>query len=119
MSSDYEDVSDTEKTVLRTYHVTVKENATGNEFEDTQSVKFGEKEPVEIGTEEMTTVILEGKRKWIMVQSTPEITGRYAMNSNQMIENMYYASADGEIVRAEDVFTLQQGTAYQFLIQLT
>ena len=34
----------------------------------------------------MTTVILEGKKKWAVVRSTPEITGRYAMNSDRLIK---------------------------------
>ena len=53
-----------------------------------------------------------------MVQSSPEITGRYAMNRNKMIENIYYASDDGEIISAEDAFRLQQGMTYKFLIKL-
>lgn len=118
VSVNYEDASETESTIRRTYHVTVKELSTGKEFDAAQSVTFGEEEPVEIKTEEMTTVILGGKKKWIMVRSTPKITGRYAMSSNQMIKTVYYASDDGEIVSAEDAFTLQEGVTYKFLIEL-
>ena len=117
LSVDYED-SDTDGMIRRTYHATISEDSTGKIFEDTQYVDFGKRDPIEIKTEEMTSVILEGKKKWIMVQSTPEITGRYAMNSNKMIENIYYASDDGEIISAEDAFRLQQGMTYKFLIKL-
>lgn len=117
LSVDYED-TDTNGMIRRTYHATISEDSTGKIFEDTQYVDFGKRDPIEIKTEEMTSVILEGKKKWIMVQSTPEITGRYAMNSNKMIENIYYASDDGEIISAEDAFRLQQGMTYKFLIKL-
>ena len=117
LSVDYED-TDTDGMIRRTYHATILEDSTGKIFEDTQYVDFGKRDPIEIKTEEMTSVILEGKKKWIMVQSTPEITGRYAMNSNKMIENIYYASDDGEIISAEDAFRLQQGMTYKFLIKL-
>ena len=117
LSVDYED-TDTDGMIRRTYHATILEDSTGEIFEDTQYVDFGKRDPIEIKTEEMTSVILEGKKKWIMVQSTPEITGRYAMNSNKMIENIYYASDDGEIISAEDAFRLQQGMTYKFLIKL-
>ena len=117
LSVDYED-TDTDGMIRRTYHATISEDSTGKIFEDTQYVDFGKRDPIEIKTEEMTSVILEGKKKWIMVQSTPEITGRYAMNSNKMIENIYYASDDGEIISAEDAFRLQQGMTYKFLIKL-
>ena len=79
---------------------------------------MGKEEPVEIKTEEMTSVILEGKKKWIVVQSTPAVSGRYAMNSNKLIKNIYYISEEGEVVCAEDVFQLQEGVTYQFLIEL-
>ena len=62
--------------------------------------------------------ILEGKKKWAVVRSTPEITGRYAMNSDRLIKKMYYASEDGEVVCAEKAFELQAGITYQFLISL-
>ena len=88
-------------------------------FEDTQYIDFGKREPVEIKTEEMTTVILEGRKKWIMVQSVPSVTGRYAMNSDKNIEEIYYAAEGGEVVCAEDILKLQRGISYQFLIKLS
>ena len=118
LSVHYEDAKQDEGTIRRIYYATVEEHSTGNQFEDTQYTDLGKEEPVEIKTEEMTSVILEGKKKWIIVQSTPTITGRYAMNSNKMIENIYYVSDDGQVVCAEDAFQLQEGRTYQFLIEL-
>lgn len=118
LSVDYTDESDSSETVCRTYHAVVKDISTGESFEDTQSIEFGKKDPTEIKTEEMTTVILEGKKKWVMVQSVPNITGRYAMNSNTIIDKIYYAFDDNEVVCAEDAFDLQQGVMYKFLIKL-
>lgn len=117
LSVEYEDTSDADEMVRRTYHAVLKEYSTGNVFEDTQYIDFGTRDPVEIKTEEMTTVILEGRKKWIMVQSVPSVTGRYAMNSDKSIEEIYYVADDGEVVRAEDILKLQQGISYQFLIK--
>ena len=118
VSVDYEDVSNADGSVHRTYHAVVKEMENGKEFEDSSSIDIGIKAPAEIKTEEMTTVILEGKKKWAVVRSTPEITGRYAMNSDRLIKKMYYASEGGEAVCAEKAFELQAGITYQFLISL-
>lgn len=119
LSVEYEDTGDADEMVRRTYHAVLKEYSTRNVFEDTQYIDFGKREPVEIKTEEMTTVILEGKKKWIMVQSVPSVTGRYAMNSDKSIEEIYYAADGGEVVCAEDILKLQQGISYQFLIKLS
>ena len=119
LSVEYEDTKDADEMVRRTYHAVLKEYSTGNVFEDTQYIDFGKREPVEIKTEEMTTVILEGRKKWIMVQSVPSVTGRYAMNSDKSIEEIYYAADGGEVVCAEDILKLQQGISYQFLIKLS
>ena len=118
LSVHYEDVKEDEGTIQRIYYAAVEEHSTGNQFEDTQYAELGKEEPVEIKTEEMTSVILEGKKKWIVVQSTPAVTGRYAMNSDKLIKNIYYISEEGEVVHAEDAFQLQEGITYQFLIEL-
>lgn len=118
LSVHYEDVKEDEGTIQRIYYATVEEHSTGKQFEDTQYAELGKEEPVEIKTEEMTSVILEGKKKWIVVQSTPAVTGRYAMNSDKLIKNIYYISEEGEAVHAEDAFQLQEGVTYQFLIEL-
>ena len=118
LSVHYEDVKEDEGTIQRIYYAAVEEHSTGKQFEDTQYAELGKEEPVEIKTEEMTSVILEGKKKWIVVQSTPAVTGRYAMNSDKQIKNIYYISEEGEAVHAEDAFQLQEGVTYQFLIEL-
>lgn len=118
LSVHYEDVKEDEGTIHRIYYAAVEEHSTGKQFEDTQYAELGKEEPVEIKTEEMTSVILEGKKKWIVVQSTPAVTGRYAMNSDKLIKNIYYISEEGEAVHAEDAFQLQEGVTYQFLIEL-
>lgn len=118
LSVDYEDTEESAGTIGRTYHATVMEQSTGKKFEDHQYIELGKEDPVEIKTEEMTSVILEGKKKWVIVQSTPDITGRYAMNSDKLIESIYYVSDAGEVTCAEDAFQLQEGTTYQFLIKL-
>lgn len=117
-SAEHADEEDAEGTVRRTYHVVVKELATGAVFEDTESVEIGRKDPVEIKTEDMTTVMLEGRKKWMMVQSVPDVSGRYAMNCDKGIEKIYYVSDDGDLNCAEDSFQLQAGEKYTFLIKL-
>ena len=117
-SAEHADEEDAEGTVRRTYHVVVKELATGAVFEDTESVEIGRKDPVEIKTEDMTTVMLEGRKKWMMVQSVPDVSGRYAMNCDKGFEKIYYVSDDGDLTCAEDSFQLQAGEKYTFLIKL-
>ena len=117
-SAEHADEEDAEGTVRRPYHVVVKELATGAVFEDTESVEIGRKDPVEIKTEDMTTVMLEGRKKWMMVQSVPDVSGRYAMNCDKGIEKIYYVSDDGDLTCAEDSFQLQAGEKYTFLIKL-
>ena len=117
-SAEHADEEDAEGTVRRTYHVVVKELATGAVFEDTESVEIGRKDPVEIKTEDMTTVMLEGRKKWMMVQSVPDVSGRYAMNCDKGIEKIYYVSDDGDLTCAEDSFQLQAGEKHTFLIKL-
>lgn len=117
-SAEHADEEDAEGTVRRTYHVVVKELATGAVFEDTESVEIGRKDPVEIKTEDMTTIMLEGRKKWMMVQSVPDVSGRYAMNCDKGIEKIYYVSDDGDLTCAEDSFQLQAGEKYTFLIKL-
>lgn len=121
VSVNYTDEKDEAGAVTRTYHAAVTEHASGRTFEAAGSITFGVREPVEIRTEEMTTVALEGKRKWAMVQSVPAVTGRYALNSDQAVECMYYMAedGDGEVIRAEDAFRLQAGVTYRFLIKLS
>ena len=118
LSVHYEDVKEDEGTIQRIYYAAIEEHSTGKQFEDTQYAELGKEEPVEIKTEEMTSVILERKKKWIVVQSTPAVSGRYTMNSNKLIKNIYYISEEGEVVCAEDAFQLQEGVTYQFLIEL-
>lgn len=113
----YQDDDAQEDMLCRTYHAVLTDNATGKTFEDTQSITFGKKDPIEIKTTEMTSVIVKGT-KWIMVQSVPTISGRYAMNSDKPIEAMYYAAEDGEVIWAEDAFELQEDVTYRFLIKL-
>ncbi len=116
-SIEHEDETKEEGIITRTYRVRVIELSTGNTYEATQSVDFGKEEPVSIKTEEMTTVIVEGN-KWVMVQSTPSITGIYSMNSSKLIDCMYYASDNKAVVCADDTFKLEEGVTYQFLIKL-
>ena len=120
LSVEYEDETDTEDTdaVRRTYHATVKETATGKEYEDTQNVIFGSQSPSGIKTTEITTLTLEKEKKWLVVQSTPDVTGRYILNSDKVIKNIYYATEPGEVVCTEDILNLQQGLSYTFLIVL-
>ena len=120
LSVEYEDETDTEDTdaVRRIYHATVKETATGKEYEDTQNVIFGSQPPSEIKTTEITTLTLDKEKKWLVVQSTPDVTGRYILNSDKVIKNIYYATEPGEVVCTEDILNLQQGLLYTFLIVL-
>ncbi len=117
-SASFEDASDTEGIVHRTYHITVKDNSTGMVYNADGSIDFGKNDPLEIKTEEMTSVILENQKKWVMVQSVPGITGRYAMNCDKEIATIYYGADGEEAVCAENNFELQQGTTYNFFIKL-
>ena len=117
-SASFEDTSDTEGIVHRTYHITVKDNSTGMVYNADESIDFGKNDPIEIKTEEMTSVILEKQKKWIMVRSVPGITGRYAMNCDKAIAAIYYAADGEEAVCAENNFELQQGITYNFLIKM-
>ena len=117
-SASFEDASDTEGIVHRTYHITVKDNSTGMVYNADESIDFGKNDPIEIKTEEMTSVILEKQKKWIMVRSVPGITGRYAMNCDKAIAAIYYAADGEEAVCAENNFELQQGITYNFLIKM-
>lgn len=120
LSVEYEDETDTGDTdaVHRTYHATVKETATGKEYEDTQNVILGSQPPSEIKTTEITTLTLEKEKKWLVVQSTPDVTGRYILNSDKVIKNIYYTTESGEVVCTEDILNLQRGLLYTFLIVL-
>lgn len=40
------------------------------------------------------------------------------LNSSKMVESIYYAPDDGEIVCTEDILNLHQGIPYNFLIKL-
>ena len=117
LTVNYQDDDTQEDMLCRTYHAVLTDNTTGKKFEDTQSITFGKRDPVEIKTTEMTSVIVKGT-KWIMVQSVPTISGRYAMNSDKPIEAMYYAAEDEEVICAEDAFELQEDVTYRFLIKL-
>ena len=117
-SASFEDTSDTEGIVHRTYHITVKDNSTGMVYNADESIDFGKNDPIEIKTEEMASVILKNQKKWVMVRSVPGITGRYAMNCDKAIAAIYYAADGEEAVCAENNFELQQGITYNFLIKL-
>lgn len=62
LSVHYEDVKEDEGTIQRIYYAAIEEHSTGKQFEDTQYAELGKEEPVEIKTEEMTSVILERKK---------------------------------------------------------
>ena len=117
VSVEQEDETDTEGAIHRTYHAIVKETSTGREFEDTQEIVFEENPSSEIKADEMTTLALEG-RKWLILQSTPEVTGRYALNSDKTIKNIYYVSEEGEVNSTENELNLQAGITYQLLVIL-
>ena len=88
----YEDSKDEEQNIHKICHAVVKEVSTGKEFEDTQEIILGRAAPDEISTEAMTTLILQGKKKWLIVQSTPSVSGSYALNSDRTINNIWYKS---------------------------
>ena len=114
----YEDSKDEEQHTHKICHAVVKEASTGKEFEDTQEIILGRTAPDEIGTEEMTTLMLQAEKKWLIVQSAPDISGTYALNSDKTIKNICYAATDGEVICTEDILKLQKGMTYQFLITL-
>ena len=112
----YEDSKDEEQNIHKICHAVVKEVSTGKEFEDTQEIILGRTAPDEISTEEMTTLMLQAKKKWLIVQSAPDISGTYALNSDKAIKNICYAAENGEVICTQDVLKLQKDTMYQFLI---
>lgn len=105
-----------EQNIHEICHAVVKEASTGKEFEDTQEIILGRTAPDEISTEEMTTLMLQAKKKWLIVQSAPDISGTYALNSDKTIKNICYAAENGEVICTQDVLKLQKDTMYQFLI---
>lgn len=114
----YEDSKDEEQNTHKICHAVVKEASTGKEFADTQEIVLGKAAPDEIRTEEMTTLMLQGKKKWLVVQSVPSVSGSYALNSDKTIKNICYAAENGEVICTQDVLKLQKDTTYQFLIIL-
>ena len=60
---------DEEQNIHKICHAVVKEVSTGKEFEDTQEIILGRAAPDEISTEAMTTLILQGKKKWLIIDS--------------------------------------------------
>ena len=114
----YEDSKDEEQNIHKICHAVVKEASTGKEFADTQEIVLGKVAPDEIRTEEMSTLMLQGKKKWLIVQSVPGVSGSYALNSDKTIKNICYAAENGEVICTQDVLKLQKDTTYQLLIIL-
>lgn len=74
----------------------------------------------DIKAEEKTKVRFSGKKNWLLVQSVPQVTGNYSLKSfGRDFKELYYlAEGEKEAVKAEDVFELQQGVMYTFLLIL-
>lgn len=74
----------------------------------------------DIKAQEKTKVRFSGKKSWLLVQSVPQVTGNYSLQSfGRDFKELYYlADGEKEAAKAEDVFELQQGVMYTFLLIL-
>lgn len=74
----------------------------------------------EIEANGKTSVRIPGKKNWVLVQSVPEVTGTYSMQSfGRSVKDMYYfADGDTQALKAEDVFQLNRDILYTFFLRL-
>lgn len=121
----YEDVSQENGSVSRTYSLKVtpaSAQAEGLE-EQKQTVVFQkqvEENIDDIKAQEKTKVGFSREKNWLLVQSVPQITGKYSLESfGRELEDLYYL-ADGqeEAVKADGAFELTEGVTYTFLLKL-
>ena len=125
ISLTYEDATQEDGSVSRTYFLKAEPAGSkdGAVMETSQTVVFqthaGENLD-DIKAQEKTKVGFSGEKDWLLVQSVPQVTGKYSMESfGRELEELYYL-ADGqeEAVKADGPFELEEGVTYTFLLKL-
>lgn len=121
----YEDSFEDDGSVSRTYTLEVMpaQSQEGPVTEKSETVVFRQQagETIDdINAQEKTKVGFSGKKNWLLVQSVPQVTGKYSLKSfGRDLKELYYlADGEKEAVKAEDVFELKQGVTYTFLLIL-
>ena len=121
----FEDTVNEDGSVSRTYtwKVVPADSTDGAELEQSETILFGqqtEEEIDDIKAQERTKVSFSGKKRWILVQTVPEVTGKYALKSfGREVEELYYLADGAQTAeKAEEVFELQEGVRYTFLLIL-
>ena len=121
----YEDASQEDGSVIRTYCLKVAPALAQDEGleEQTQTVVFQKQvgENIDdIKAQEKTKVGFSREKNWLLVQSVPQVTGKYSLESfGRELEDLYYL-ADGqeEAVKVDGAFELTEGVTYTFLLKL-
>ena len=121
----YEDASQEDGSVSRTYCLKVAPALAQDEGleEQTQTVVFQKQvgENIDdIKAQEKTKVGFSREKNWLLVQSVPQVTGKYSLESfGRELEDLYYL-ADGqeEAVKVDGAFELTEGVTYTFLLKL-
>lgn len=121
----YEDIVGEDGSVSRTYQLQAVPAlaSDGTVMEQSETIVFGKAEEegiTDLPTEEKTKVRFHEKKNWLLVQSVPQVTGNYSLQSfGRGFKELYYlADGEKEAAKAEDVFELQQGVMYTFLLIL-
>lgn len=121
----YEDTEGEDGSVSRIYSLKVvpAQEEDGTVSAEPETVIFRkevEDEIENIPAQEKSRVRYYGKKNWILVQSVPNVTGRYAMESfGRGVEELYYCAAgESEAVKADTSFELKEGVTYTFLLKL-
>ena len=121
----YEDTAGEDGSVSRVYTLKVipAQEETGAVIEKSEIVVFrkdAEDKIENIPAEEKSSIRYHGKKNWILVQSVPEVTGKYTMESfGRSVKELYYC-AEGQTgaVKAGTVFRLEKDVTYTFLLKL-
>ena len=121
----YEDTAQEDGSVSRTYDLKVDAASSEdiNVEETSQTVVFTKqvKENIDdIKAQEKTKVGFSSEKNWLLVQSVPQVTGRYSLESfGRELEELYYlADGEEEAVKADGAFELTEGVTYTFLLKL-
>lgn len=121
----YEDLQGEDGSVSRTYSLKVvsSQGETQAVSVEPETVVFQKEAPdgiENIPAQEKSSVRYYGKKNWILVQSVPKVTGKYAMESfGRGVKELYYcAQGETEAVKADTAFELKKGVTYTFLLKL-
>lgn len=121
----FEDTEQEDGSISRTYtwKVMPAQSSEGEEIVGTETILFRtqmEEEIDDIRAQEKTKVSFSGKKHWLLVQTVPQVTGKYSMKSfGREVKELYYlAEGAGAAEKAGDAFDLNKGVTYTFLLKL-